>query len=179
MAAAGELGRTLQLVNPKWTKRSYSLQEGGMELGRLDFTGSFGSLAEASIGGRRYTLKRTGFLHPRITVRRAELDQDIAGLAVEWGWGERKGVLEFMSGLSLVLLGPSLKQRRWAFMLDEREVVTFHRSSKTLGVSGTCSLREVPKGYDPLLICLIGWYFIILAVSEEDAGVVVVTMAGS
>lgn len=179
MPASGEPGRVLQLVNPKWTKRQYSLQEGGMEVGHLGFTGPFGSLAMARVAGRSYTLKRTGFLHPRITVRKAELEEEIANLRAEWGWGERKGTLEFMSGLSLVFLGPSLKHRRWAFLLNDREAVTFHRNPRTLGVSGTCSVQGMPKGYDPLLICLIGWYFIILAVSEEEDGSAAVIVAGN
>ena len=167
MSARDEVLRTLDLEQPQKLRRHFLLLENGEERGRLTFLKTLGSLAEAECGGRRYTLKRGGFLHPSITVRGAELGEDIAVLRIEWGWN-LKGTLELNNGQSFKVLGPSLRNRRWALTCEEMEVATIRTRERLLAISGTCQLRYHRKDIEPLLLLLICWYFIIMALEEQS-----------
>ena len=167
MSAKDEGPRTLDLEQPQRLRRHFLLLENDVERGRLTFLKTLGSLAEAECGGKRYTLKRGGFLHPFISIRGAELGEEIAVLRIEWGW-TIKGTLELNNGQSFKVLGPSLRNRRWALTYGDIQVATFRTRASLLTMTGTCQLRHDRKDIEPLLLLLIGWYFIIMALEEQS-----------
>ena len=76
---------SLRFAPAKGFKRAYELQATNQSLGRIRWTNIFGSLAEADFGARRWTFKRGGFLRPRVTVREASSEEDVAVLELYWG----------------------------------------------------------------------------------------------
>jgi hypothetical protein len=48
------------------------------------------------------------------------------------------------------------------------QVATFRTRASLLAMTGTCQLRHDRKDIEPLLLLLIGWYFIIMALEEQS-----------
>ncbi|HBY06369.1 MAG TPA: hypothetical protein DEH22_00720 [Chloroflexi bacterium] len=67
----------------EWTEsgmfaKKYTLQSGNDVVGKVNWQSYGGSLATGITSQRTWTFKRTGFAVPRVTVRRAGEDDDIA-----------------------------------------------------------------------------------------------------
>jgi hypothetical protein len=56
----------------------FALHAGNEQVGSLAFRSMFGTQATAESGDEAWTFKRTGFFHPRVTVRRTGSDEDVA-----------------------------------------------------------------------------------------------------
>ncbi len=88
-------GETLEWRQAQALRRSYQLTCNGQEVAALHFEKSFGSLATAERAGRRWTFKRTGFFSPRVSVREAGSEADLAIFTPGWTGA---GLVAFRSG---------------------------------------------------------------------------------
>jgi hypothetical protein len=70
--------RTLTWTQPAALKLVFALRAGDEQVGLLAFRSMFGTQATAESGDEAWTFKRTGFFHPRVTVRRPGSDDDLA-----------------------------------------------------------------------------------------------------
>jgi hypothetical protein len=113
-------------VQPKITRREYELRAGGERLAALRRIRIFGSLAELDTADGRWTLKRQGFLRPRVSVRRAGSEDEYATLVLSWlgdgalhmsdgrafawkrGFWSRQYTLTTEQGEELIVLKPTL-----------------------------------------------------------------------
>lgn len=105
--------------------RAYALTSGTQTLATLRRERLFGTLSSAETEGRRWTLKRVGFLRPRITVRAEGSEVDEASIQPRWGGG---GELVFAGGRRFTWSKVSFWRQEWIFA-DARgvELVRFRR----------------------------------------------------
>lgn len=162
----------LQWSPVKGERRTYELKTPGKILARMRWPHVFGSLAEATIENERWTFKRSGFLRPRVTVRRPPMEVDCAVMELHWNGN---GLFQ----------GPEQQQFRWQRMgfwtrhfafteLDGQRLVTFEPSfgvmKRTCEVEATSGVERLPAF--GLLVSL-GWYVIMLIADDDAAGAAV------
>jgi len=99
-------------IQPETFERFYVLRIGTVRLASLAFRSSFGTLAVAETAEGRWTFKRVGFLNPRVTVRMADEQDDVAVYYPKL-WGD--GVLIFDNGTSLAWKPVNFWRTEWVF----------------------------------------------------------------
>jgi hypothetical protein len=72
------IGTELRWVQPHALQREFELRAGEDTVATLMFRSTFGSLAAAQAGERRWTFKRVGFWRSHVTVRVEGQDTDLA-----------------------------------------------------------------------------------------------------
>jgi hypothetical protein len=77
-------GLELFWAQPNAMQRNFVLRSGERIFGRIDFQSAFGSLADSVSGEEHWTFKRVGFFSPRVTVRRAGFEIDLAIYHPKW-----------------------------------------------------------------------------------------------
>ncbi len=85
----------LEWVLPRGSDRRYELRRGSKVIATLTRPKLFGSLAVAELPDGSWTMKRAGFLQPRVTVRRQGSDEDYAVFRPRW---TGSGDIEFSDG---------------------------------------------------------------------------------
>jgi len=166
----------LEWLQPKTLDRYYELKARQQLLARLTFRSSLGTLATAETADGEWTFKRVGFLNPRVTVRVAGIDTDLAIYQPKF-WGD--GVLTFKSGIAYAWKPVNFWRTDWSFFnAEEDEVLAFKsgveqerlrdmfKTQYTLVRLGAGPERELL----PILATL-GLYLLIL--HQEDAAAAV------
>jgi hypothetical protein len=172
---------SLYWIQPKTFERYYELRVGEQELvASLTFEKTFGTLATATTKEQEWTFKRVGFLNPRVTIRNADSETDLAvfypktfgnsslifsdGRVVEWTsvnfWQTRWGFID-SQGNSLVQFNPGTENDKFSDLFKTQatvEISSFHQ----------------PPGILPLLV-LFGWYLIIM--HQEETATIASTAA--
>lgn len=175
-------GVKLEWREPKATVQHYELHAGNELCGTLDFRSAWGTLATAQTAGGAWTFKRVGFLNPRVTVRAAGSDQDLAVYQPRF-WGD--GELAFADGSAFRWRPVNFWSTQWSFLDGAgRPRVTFRS-----GVEGQ-TLKDIFRTQatveiDPAasahlrlsLLVSLGWYLILLQHQDSatTASTVVVT----
>ena len=90
-------GQELSWHQPKGLRRHFELRIGDEVLATLRWETNFGSLATAETAEGRWTFKRVGFWRPKVTVRAAGSDADLAVFEPRW---TGSGTLTLASGHS-------------------------------------------------------------------------------
>lgn len=164
----------------EWTKkgimdRNYELRSGGEVAATMSRTKVFGTLAEAIMGGTGYTLKRSGFLNPYITVRRAPFDEDVARMDMSIGGN---GTLQLPDGKRYSFQKMSFWGFKWAFTDENGDLVLTVGLPSAWKNNGEIVVeqRASSHGHLPLLIVL-GWYTAVQIV--EESRTTAATAAGS
>jgi hypothetical protein len=155
-------------------RRLYQLTRNGETIANLRFEKRCGSLATGEYGQGKWTLKRTGFLSPRVLIREAGSDADIAMFTPGWtgsGW------LAFTSGRRYHLRPTNFWATEWAFVAEDGSPTVILTGPHGLFKQGgharvTESAASLPE--TPVMILLI-WYLRILM--NEDASAVAVIAA--
>ena len=106
------VGFQAEWIQPKALERTYELRCGEAVLASLSFRSSFGTLALAETAEGQWTFKRVGFLNPRVTVRVADEEDDLAVYRPKF-WGD--GVLTFDDGASYAWAPTNFWHTVWAF----------------------------------------------------------------
>lgn len=156
--------KTLSWVQVGSSKRGFELRGDGNVFGSLKWQKRFGSLAEAVTADGEWTFKRSGFLHPHVTARNANSDQDIAVFKPGW---TGTGTLELTTGLKLAWVNKNFLHSAWAFIDQNKEDVLRFQSRP--GLMKLNVQVEIPKDLPevPLLACL-GMYLLFM-MQEENA----------
>jgi len=175
-------------IRPCWSQpstlqRSYELRDGKRLFGTLEFAKAWGSLATASLANGEWTLKRAGFLRPRVTLRRRGQENDLAVFQPK-AWGA-EGELQFEGGHIYAWKPTNFWATKFAFLDGAgRALVTFKpgaEESKWSDIFKHQALVEIDPSASvldelPLLVAL-GWYLMVLHHEETaSAGAVVATM---
>ena len=138
--------------------------------GWLSFAHAGGSLARGQTAHGGWTLKREGFLHPRVTVRRDGSDITIGILALSMSGG---GILTLAGAGEYRLLVSGWSRKRWNFVKGVETVVGFERSRSDTKVT----IQDGGATPETLsILCLLGRYMPLLA-DEDDATMVACTAA--
>jgi hypothetical protein len=162
----------LEWRQPEALHRSYQLTQNGDAIATLRFEKYGGSLATGEFGQAQWTLKRTGFLSPRVLIRQTGSDQDLATFTPTWtgsGW------LALNSGRRYQLKSTNFWATEWQFQAEDGspmvQITGPHGLFKQGGhVKVTESAASLPE--TPLMLLLI-WYLRILMNEDASAGAVV------
>ena len=153
---------------PKAMHRHYEMRGDGEIIATLTWKKLFGSLAVAECAEESYSLKRGGFLRPYITVRKLDLDNEVATMQMGLG---HNGVLTFQDGRSFRFQKLSFWKSQWGFIDENNKIVcTFNHKTPRLKEAAEVSIEGKAKSFPYLLLMLIvGWYTIILIQQESAA----------
>ncbi|MGI0071063.1 MAG: hypothetical protein ACRECT_03200 [Thermoplasmata archaeon] len=146
----------------------FDLRSGDQPVASLVWRAGAGSLADGRIAGGAWTLKRTGFLHPQVTVRASGSSADAARLSVHWTYHR----IELKGGVAYRFHRAGVLVPAWQ-VTDDSGVEMLHiepvREGRRLaGGAILASARVTGRAEFPLLL-LLSWYFVILAWFEDEA----------
>jgi hypothetical protein len=160
----------------------FELLSGSEVLGTLRWENRFSlTVAEAAEG--KWTFKRTGFFHPKVTVRKASDDMDLATYTpagVQWPGMSSSHMIEFAGGRKFLWASADAFSSEWTFKGASGEPLIQikpgpdKKSSEVLLTPAGLALPEAS------LLILLGSYVMLLVASERAAGMgaVVGIMAG-
>ena len=162
----------LEWRQPEARHRLYQLASNGQTIATLRFEKCSGSLATGEYAQKQWTLKRTGFLSPRVLVREAGSNIELAVFTPGWtgsGW------LSFASGGRYHLRSTNFWATEWAFEAEDGSPIVLltgpHGLFKHGGhASVTESAAALPE--TPVMLLLI-WYLRILMNEDAAAGAVI------
>ncbi len=151
----------LEWVQPEAFRRFYQLTRDGRVMATLEFEKLGGSLATGQYGQSAWTMKRAGFLAPRVIVRQAGSAQDLAIFTPIWNGS---GWLVFGSGRRYQLRSKNFWATEWAFEAEDgTPALVLNGPSGFLQHGGHAIVTEfgasLPEA--PLLVLLI-WYLCVL-----------------
>jgi hypothetical protein len=182
MKSLSHLNHTvLSCVQPKTLNRFFEIRQNEDVVATLAFESKFGTLATATSADGSWTFKRIGFLNPRITVRRAGEEQDLAVYEPRLLGG---GVLSFPHGLTMKWKPTSFWGNSWSFVLSDENILVGFKSgldhsklADMFKTQATIDINPIPyvKKYLTMLAAL-GMYLILM--EHEESGSVAIT-AGS
>lgn len=135
-----------------------------------------GSLAEAETAAGRWTFKRVGFWHPRVTVRVAGVDTDSAIFAAGWTGG---GILRLAAGREFAWGAATFWHTQWAWKdAAGQPVVTFASKHGTAPAAGHLEVALAALDLPELpLLAPLGWYLLLLQAREDEASTVAAVTA--
>jgi len=158
-------GQELLWVQPAARKREHELRAGDDVVATLRF--QRGSLADAEAAGGHWTFKRQGFWHPRVTVRTAGSDTDIAVFQPRWVGG---GTLEFPDGRTVRLSSANFWQSEWVWQDNEKPLIRFKGRHGIVKARGAVELQpDAVASPDLAMLVLLGWYLILLHAEDSAA----------
>lgn len=171
----------LYWVQPKTMARTYLLHSGETEYATLSFQSAFGSLAIAETAEHAWSFKRMGFFNPRVTVRRANEEIDLALYQPRWTGSE--GTLSISGGRIFQWKATNFWATKFAF-LDSAggAILTFKEGSQEGRFSDlfkTQARLEIESlGWQlpelDLLVTL-GWYLLVLYHEDTAAAAAAAT----
>jgi hypothetical protein len=156
----------LEWKQPSAFKRAFFLHAGESVLASVEWQKTFGSLAEARTSERVWTFKRQGFLNPRVNIRAAGSEEDLAIYEPHWGGG--KGVLR----------GPGARLLNWRrkSMLggefewqspDGATLVHFHIHGILKHGAEVTVAPGATDDPDIALLLTLGWYVLVLQIEDS------------
>ena len=162
------MGGRLEWTQPSKDRRSFELLSNGERLATLTFIKPWGTLAECKMEGEAYTFKRTGFLRPKVTVRRSPFDEDIATMEVSLG-GE--GALEMLDGKRYTFHRLSFWKARWGLTNEAGDLlVSMRLHNKLLRFEGEAVLEDKGRKEGKMVLLMsLGWYLMVLMTQESTA----------
>lgn len=149
-------------------KHEFDLKAGDATIAALRWKSALGSMATVESAAGQRTIKRTGFLNPRITVRDAASGKDLAHLDAH----PSRSTLVLAGGNTYDWHRTGLLVPGWHFRdRHGKEVLSLEPVREGLRLEGalvevTETGRALPE---LLLLLLLGFYFIALAWLEDQA----------
>lgn len=156
----------------RWTRteeaHTYQLKSGTDPIATLHWDRPVETLAQAEVSGSKWTLKRSGFLNPLVSVREADSDKELAVLHVHL----KNSLLQLPAGSSYRWVRTGFWIPAWEFQDSTgAEVVDFEpvRTDRRLdgGLVGVSS--EGRKDPNLLLLLVVGWYYVVQSWLEDEA----------
>jgi hypothetical protein len=176
-------GMPLYWVQPETFTRWFELRAGEHLVATLGWQTSCGTLATAESAEGRWTFKRLGFLNPRVTVREAGSEIDMATFWPSW-MGD--GALEFAYGRAFRWQSTNFWATRWCFT-DEggTPLLAFEPGAEKAKLSdmfkqqALVQIQPQARAVPELsLLVLVGWYLMILR-QDDAAAAAAATAAAS
>lgn len=158
-------GKRLEWQRKGLMQRGWELRGGGEVLATLNWLKIMGTLAEATAEGTAYTIKRSGFLHPYVTVRRAPFDEDVARMDLSFGGN---GTLQFPDGKRYSFQKMSFWGYKWTFTDESGNVIlnvgqqsAFKNTGEVFIEAGGAGDRHLP------LLVILAWYMAVQIMEEN------------
>ena len=175
--------KSLHEVNPerlKWVQRSNredELVSGDDAVAALHWAKNWGSLAVAESDDGKWTFKRVGFIHTKITIRKfgEDLDFYIADVGVS---GETTLMLP---GQGAFRWTPNIWRGTWTLRNNDGHEVMSIQLSGVAKVIGNLTIKDSTVPVSTLsLLALLGWYLIMNVLTDDvtasTTAVIVATM---
>jgi hypothetical protein len=146
-------------------KRSYELRSETHSFATLEWQSALGSLAHARTLDGAWTLKRTGFFRPRVTVRAMDKETDLA--VFQPGWlGD--GHVDFPNGKQWSWKCLGFWRARYGFVSDDgTPLIEYHANTFKMPPSAGVVVAQSALGLAELpLLMVLGWYVTILAFDD-------------
>jgi hypothetical protein len=146
----------------------FELRAGDALVGRLTRVRHGGSLAHAETSEGEWTIKRTGFLHPQVTLRKAGSPVDQARLDVHW----RRTVLRIRGVPSLTFERAGLAVPAWRFVTSAGENLVHIepvREGRRLSGGAITVVPAEAKRPELWILLFVGWYYILQEWFEDEA----------
>jgi hypothetical protein len=178
LAAVAE--RQLHWVQPKALDRWFELRSGDELLATLSWETICGSLARAETADGSWTLKRVGFLNPRVTVRESGSEIDLATFWPRW-LGD--GTLEFAYGRAFRWQSTNFWATDWMFADSSgTPLIHFKQGSPEGKLSDVFKIQALVEIHPQAaelqelgLLILVGWYLAVLRHDDAAAGAAAVS----
>ena len=126
------------------------------------------SVTTARTATGTWTLKRSGFLNPRVTIRPMDTAQDAARISVHLNYHR----IDVTGGVSYRFHRAGVLLPAWQVSTDAGEEILHiepvREGRKLVGGAVVTSAAAMQRPELPLLV-LISWYFIVLAWFEDEA----------
>ncbi len=157
---------TLRWLRTSESPLEFTLSAGDASVAVLRWAAHRGSFATAETAGGTWTLKRTGFLAPRLTVRKEGATEELAHLTAHL----RHHTLELGGGGRYLLRRTSLLLPSWT-LSNATGVEVLHvepvPEGRKLG-GGAVLVAPDTNSPEALLLVVLAWYFIGLAWFEDE-----------
>jgi hypothetical protein len=168
-------GEELVWVQPAAGRREHELRAGDDVVATLRF--QRGSLADAEAEGHHWTFKRQGFWQPRVTVRVAGSDADVAVFRPRWVGG---GTLDFTDGRTVDLRSANFWQSEWVWQEKDQPLILFKGRHGLIKAKGAVEFQSAAAGRPDLaLLVLLGWYLILLHADDAASSGALVAATAS
>ena len=154
-------------VQPARTKQTFELRAGEEVVANLRWQRS--SLASGDTADQRWTFKREGFWHPRITVRLPDSDTNAAVFHPSWAGG---GTLELPPGGRVLRFGAAnFWHSQWQWLdTDGKPLVHFKSNQGFVKTEGRVEVQPDAIGHSDLpLLAVLGWYLLVLFARDAAA----------
>ena len=140
----------------------YHLLAGRRLLAVLRREKAFRTVAAAEAADGRWTFRRVGLINPRVGVRPAESDTDVAILETGRKGG---GMLRFSDGKRYTWVNVNSRGWEWAFTLEDGTVlVRFLVRASVSEYEGDVQVESAGRGLEELnLLLLLGWYLVVIS----------------
>jgi hypothetical protein len=148
-----------------WCKSSrfhhvYELRAGAEVLARLRWSKIVGSLALAEAGGNAWTLKRTGFLKPQVTLRKKDAQANLAVFTPDW---HGTGQVAFVDGHKYEWARRESSDGEWVFSNPfGEELIQVRVATPPLQQADELSDAHATH------LVLLGWYLLVLQAEEQN-----------
>jgi hypothetical protein len=164
---------SIDATSLRWLRRAddplaFELLAGDVGIESLSWRGRSGSLASAQTAGGAWTLKRVGFLNPRVSVREDGSPTDLARLSVHFNYHR----LEVRGGPAYRLHRAGVLIPAWKVTDDAgREVLHIEpvREGRKLVGGAVIAPSDAARLPSLPLLLATSWYFIVLAWFEDEA----------
>ncbi len=147
---------------------AFALASGDTRVGELRWARAGGSLAAAETADATWSLKRTGFLNPQVTVRLAGEPTDLARISAHLNYHR----IDLRGGRAFRFHRAGYLVPAWTISFsDGRELLHIEPVRDGRRLVGGAVIAS-PSGADPpdlLLLAVASWYFIVLAWFEDEA----------
>ncbi|MDQ2942619.1 MAG: hypothetical protein M3R21_02990 [Candidatus Dormibacteraeota bacterium] len=152
-------------LQPARLKQAFELNAGTEIVGSLRFERS--SLAGGETANQRWTFKREGFWHPRITVRVPGSDVNVALFNPGWAGG---GTLD-LDGRQMRFVAANFWHSQWDWVdAQNKQLVHFKSHQGLLKTEGQVEVEtEATTSPDLPLLVVLGWYLLVLFARDAAA----------
>ncbi|MBL0176850.1 MAG: hypothetical protein IPP94_16575 [Ignavibacteria bacterium] len=169
---------TLSWVQPKTMERRHELRHGDFLYAVLDFRSALGTLAVVESADGAWSFKRVGFMHPRVSIRVAGSERDVAEFQPKAFGG---GIVTFPDGGTCLWKSANFWSTKWCLTDGDSPFLEFTdglAGGKLSDIFKTQAMMTMHRSTRfstslPMLAGL-GMYLLLLQ-AEDGAGAVVVT----
>ncbi len=164
----------------KWTRsgKVSTLTSDGQVYAKVTWANSWGSLATGESGDGRWTLKRVGFLRPRVTVRMEGSQSDLAVVTVDWNGG---GNVAFSDASSFSFKRVGFWHSEFVLADSTGRRIFTMKSGSGLRQEATLGLENeaARSSWRTSLLAIVGWYLSVLVAEYDQNTSLVAVMAAT
>jgi hypothetical protein len=159
-------GGELDWVQPARTKQAFELHSGDEVVGTLVWARM--SLAAGETADGSWTFKREGFWHPRVTVRLAGSEDNLALFSPNWGGG---GTLDIVGGQQLRFGSANFWHSQWDWLdASDKPLVHFKSRQGLFKLEGQVEIAaDASTSPDVPMLVVLGWYLLVLFARDAAA----------